>query len=178
MSLNIKQVTENIYASLQNIETIAQGNSKTFVNEFLKDGSNINANSNYSGSVTDFKYVANENNTKITRMIVFIRDTGGGIDVTKYGNITGGLNIGIKTYIKPSGQAKIYLHSDLPIMSNGNWGAICYDSEIRDTIVSVRWTFNKSGTSLILQNQDEFGVELNDDLSGLNEHYFLIQGNK
>jgi hypothetical protein len=47
-----------------------------------------------------------------------------------------------------------------------------------DEMLQVRWTFAKSGAQLRLNgnNNERLEVVLDDDLDGLIEHYFMVQG--
>jgi len=45
-----------------------------------------------------------------------------------------------------------------------------------DNFLAGRWTFRKAGEPLLLLPGNSFRVTVNDDLTGLVEHYFCIQG--
>jgi len=189
MSKNI-QVKKNINLMIYNIMNTNQLHNElkkmndtlnknyTYLNENLKDSSNIDANGDYSLSQTDFKFTSTLDNVKITRLLVFIQDSGN-FSADAYGNnLT--LTNGIKLYLKPSGGSKSYINGDLPVKTNSNWSALCYDITLNDfgvgdNSMAVRWTFSKA-TDLILDIGDEFGVDLNDSFTGLVHHYFVIQG--
>jgi hypothetical protein len=47
-----------------------------------------------------------------------------------------------------------------------------------DNFMVVRWTFERSGFGLRLQDQQKFKLVLNDDFSVLTSHFFQVQGFK
>lgn len=127
----------------------------------------------------------------ITRMVVSLTDNGVMTPLT-YGAVAT-LENGISVKYKLNGET-VDFTNDVTIKSNGDWGRYCYDVTINnagagnDGYVFVRWTFEKGllavkdggaqTTALKLDghNDDEFYVELNDDLQGLVSHYFMVEG--
>ena len=70
-----------------------------------------------------------------------------------------------------------------PVKTNPDWGSYCYDASVSKygtgiEQLLVRWTFNKLGRPIILDGDksEEMGLILNDDFSGLEGHYFNMQG--
>ena len=64
-----------------------------------------------------------------------------------------------------------------------DWAKFCYDVDhenfgLGNEFLNVRWTFSKSGTYIQLngENNDKLEIVVNDDLSGLVNHRFLVQG--
>jgi hypothetical protein len=53
-----------------------------------------------------------------------------------------------------------------------------YASTGTNNIVSVRMSLNKFAKDMELNPGDRFGVELNDDFSGLERHQFNCQGDR
>ncbi len=166
-------------------------NNTQYFNNFLRDFEDIadrfDATLNYDTGggglgVRYFKYIAPRKCT-IARMLVTIEDAG--IDnYNRYGDIAA-LDVGIHVYTLRNGDdianANI-LTEAFSIKSNGDWGTYCFDSGIKsegggNDYVLVRWTFEKAGVGLNLNQGDEFGVIVNDNMSGLAGHKFQIQGN-
>ena len=145
-------------------------------------GGTKNANGDYSSAAEDFKIIPpSDEHWYLARMIVSIVDTGSH-DSGKYGNnIT--LSNGITVALKNSSDVTINDITDgVPIMKNSDWGRLAgvdvnpmsWGSGDDQTI--VRFTFEKSGEPLELKDGNYLAVTLNDDLSGLVEHYFMVHG--
>jgi hypothetical protein len=149
------------------------------------DGSGTkNANGDYSSAEEQFFITPPAGEIyQIDRMIVSIGDTNG-FRSSYYGAITGNLVNGI-TVSKRIGTTTIDLDmtDQVPVVSNATWARLCYDADLKtwgagDELLVVRWTFTKTGGALRLigDNEDRLTVVLNDDLRGLKEHYFQVQG--
>jgi len=119
----------------------------------------------------------------IRRLIVHIRDTGG-FDAAKYGNnLTFATGIGIRTFTGSGATLTNDLTDGDRIKTNADWGHWCYDITlvdfgIGDEFLNVRWTFGKSGQIIRLDGDqmDRFSAILSDDMTGLNDHHFVVQG--
>jgi len=121
---------------------------------------------------------------RIARLIVYVHDTRI-FDPDKYGDLGGALGTGIFVKTKnASGDIKD-LTDGIPITENAAWGRTCYDATMSNyggtpanESLHVRWTFTKSGTYIRLVGDDgEFlTCELNDNMTGLIEQTFLVQG--
>lgn len=155
--------------------------SRTYINEPLKliDDVTFNLNQDYSLGSVDARYVATADNTKITRLIVYIED-GGNWRNSWYGGLGSALTNGIKIYYKQSGGSKIYINPDIPVKSSGSYSSLMYDVTFLsfgagDDALTCRFTFSKA-TPLSLDNGGEIGIELFDNLSNLTFHYFNVQG--
>ena len=143
------------------------------------------ATEDYSGvglGSTDFKIAPAPGEVmRINRMIIAIVDsTGTNQDI--YGNI-GVLTNGLTVKIKDAGGDLIDLSDNIPIQTNGGWAHLCFDifqpqPGVGNDHILVRWTFKRSGVGLRLSGNDgEFlAVTLNDDMTGLIEHLFHVQG--
>lgn len=147
------------------------------------DGSGTkNAIGDYSAATEEFKIVPGAGEIfVINRMIVQIRDSGQ-FTASTYGALAT-LNNGIHVHIKDSGGVKIDLVDNLTIKTNAEWGRVCYDTQlitwgVGDSFILVRWTFGRSGTQIWLDNSrgDYLSVDLNDNLTGLVAHTFIVQG--
>ena len=151
-----------------------------------------NAIGDYSGAQEIFYIQPSSTQIfRITRMMVLVRGDKNTFYTDAYGSRTA-LTNGIIVHTRDDSGTLINLTDDVPILTNGNWGRFCFDSEIypanvgsSDTYLRVRWTFEKSGypIRLVGSNNERLEVCLNDDfsLSGgqnnpLAEHYFLVQG--
>lgn len=148
------------------------------------DGSGTkNAIGNYSATATEFKIVpgATEDFT-ITRLLVCLRDSGA-LSAEKYGFISGGLTNGV-ILEKRNGSGTMVDYTDLvPIKANAGWTRMCHDVQEHsygagDNFISARWTFVKSGHPIRLSGAkgEYLAIILEDDLTGLVEHYFVVQG--
>ena len=154
------------------------------------DGVTKNANGDYSATGLGEKcfYIQPPAGQiyRITRMMILVRDVKNGFQPDHYGSI-GELTAGIQ--VKVTGginqDVLIDLTDGLPVNTNGNWGKFCFDAEILqselgtdDSYLRARWTFERSGypIRLVGDNSERLGVFLNDDLSGLVEHHFHVQG--
>lgn len=138
-----------------------------------------NGNRDYSSDVTDFVYDAAVD-CRITRLIVLIGDTGA-VGVANYGALSA-LTNGLLVGVKRSGTTILDLLDGIPIKKNVDWQRYSFDLVINDKgagnagWVGCRWTFEKSGFPLRLRANDKFFITLRDDLDGLTEHYFTVQG--
>jgi len=163
------------------------GPQRTLLSRFLDtngDGSGTkNANGDYS-STADIFYIqpGAEQVFRISRMLVSIEDTNG-MSASDYGNITSGLTNGIQVRKQDDSGTISDLTDGLPVQSNAAWGSFCYDVELKawstgNELLVVRWTFTKSGQFIRLNgsNNERLEVVLNDNLTGLIGHYFLVQG--
>lgn len=144
-----------------------------------------NAVGDYSVTPLSLRYEANNDGASeiiyIERMIVKIQDTGT-LDADTYGN---GISLtnGIRVYIRNSADTILEELTSYPITSTGDWAGHCHDAThhafgVGDEILSVRWTFARSGLPVILKaTEGEYlEVYLNDNFTGLVEHKFIIQG--
>lgn len=121
---------------------------------------------------------------RLARMIISVEDTGG-FTASKYGNLAALTNgVEIKVFNKDGASEMLDLTAGLPIVKNAQWGALCYDVDLKDwgagnDLLLVRWTFSTTGSSIVLDGDDEQSLEVifNDDLTGLIDHRFMIQGN-
>jgi len=165
-----------------------RNNRETRIDRFLDtngDGSGAkNVIGNYAGGSAETFFIAPPSDKKfvLSRMMVSIRDTGS-MDSGLYGNgitITNGL-----TLKKKDGSGDILDMLDgLTIKTNGDWGRHCYDVSRSnfgsgDEYITVRWSFFRAGNKGINLSGaagEFFELGLNDDFSGLVEHYYFIEG--
>ena len=146
------------------------------------DGSGLKeANGNYSVAAGSFRLKHASGIADIYRMIVMIEDAGA-FDSGLYGNGIV-LTNGIRVYLKNSLNVVMEEFTGFPILTNGDWAGHCHDHEHHsfgsgNEVVSVRWTFDKSGQPLTVNfgAGEYLEVYLNDDFSGLVKHRFSVQG--
>lgn len=142
-------------------------------------------NMNKDGSVTPVHFTCtpptDEDIWVIFRAIINIRDTGS-FDSGGYGN-GAALTNGIKIYVRGFTTPDDGLITIVPIKRTTDWQIYAHDLITSnfgsgDEIASVRWTISRSGFPLILQGSRNqyLDVEINDDLTGLNHQYIIIQG--
>ena len=155
--------------------------SRTLFTKYARNsGGSATANGNYSVTPDDFFVEVPTNETKLicTRMIVYIEDAGTSKAET-YGALTA-LTNGIEVILS-RGVIETDLSDGVHVKSNAQWGRLCYDVDVKNwgngnEAVVVRWTFSKSGTDLALAPGDKLIIRLSDNLTGLIDHTFLIQG--
>ena len=118
---------------------------------------------------------------RIQRMIVNVHDAQK-FKPEEYGNLTA-LTNGIFVRVSNNGTT-LDLTDGVPVKTNGSWGALCFDAELYSAAAGngdylrVRWTFAASGypIRLVGDNNDRLEVVLNDNFTGLLDHYFQVQG--
>lgn len=149
------------------------------------DGSGLgNANGDYDGSPTDFKIVPGAGEIfNIARCIITIQDVGT-FEATSYGAKTpsGPLANGILMEVRNASGLLYPLTVGL-VTANQMWAWHCFDAhlfEFPNTAgsMTMRWTYAKSGREVVLKGDDGeyLRVLVQDDLTFLTGHYFLVQG--
>jgi len=147
------------------------------------DGSGTkNANGDYSSAAEEFYIQPGAGEIyQLSRMIVLIEDTSG-FSATEYGNLGSALSNGIHIHAEyDSAATTIDLTDDIPIVDNAHWGGLCYDVALKtwgagNEVLVVRYTFASMGQEIRLTSDDRFLVGVNDNLTGLVDHHFLVQG--
>jgi hypothetical protein len=122
-------------------------------------------------------------NTYLRRIIFFIEDTKG-MEPEEYGNLGAALSSGysLKVWNSAGGSATHDICNGLPITTNAEVGALCYDVDLKswtnttNEVALARLTFEKSGEPLWLKPKSRLVIDLVDNFSGLIDHRFLIQG--
>lgn len=161
-----------------------------YFTRFLTNGSTLHANFDFSTIPQNFTAQPNPGEVwRISRLIFTIVDTG--VDnFDDYGNLpalTNGLDMGIVrdgnvTLFNPTANTT---DERFMIKSNGDWARIMFDVDLKndgpaDDYVVGRWTFETTNTKIRLDGDtnDSIFIEFSDDLSGLSDHTFIIQGYK
>ena len=149
-------------------------------------GGSADANLDYSGGglgLTKFYLAPAPGEVyRIARMLVFVEDTK--IIAAQYGNISGGLAVGVKLTVEDSIGTVLNDFMDGGAVNNSaEWAEYCYDAELKawgtgNEFLTVRWTFTKGGVYIRLVGDDDerLVITLNDDLTGLDSHEFIVQG--
>lgn len=155
---------------------------KSFLDENGDGSGNSNAIGDYSVTPQEFYYQCPANHqAAIHRLIISAEDTSG-MGADDYGKITGGLTVGYFLLAKDAqGATLLDLTNGLPIKTNGGLTWYCYDVDIHtwgngNEYLAARWTFAQSGIPLYLGPGERLSVTFNDDLSGLINHRFKVQG--
>lgn len=138
-----------------------------------------NAIGNYA-SPTDF-YIENGNprgKMAIARLLVYIRDTGT-FTAGSYGAASA-LSNGILVKVEYRDVTQD-LTDNIPILTNADWARVCYDADVKswgagDAMLGVRWTFEKSGAPVLIGQGEKLIVRVNDNMTDLAEHRFMVQG--
>jgi hypothetical protein len=147
------------------------------------DGSGA-INQNVNGSVAPVLFYIQppaDEKFRLQRMTVHAID-GNWNDALQYGAI-GALPNGIRIYVRDdSGIIKEYT-KEFTIKRTHDWSLLAgVDSvniggSLADPFM-VRWTFNRGATDIVLNgaNNERFVVEIQDDLTGLNDQLSMVQG--
>lgn len=148
------------------------------------DGSGIkNSAVDHSGAAEEYKLVANEQEVLICHRIL-ITVVGSALDKGGYVG-AGALSKGIKLELRDtSGHSIIDFTDGITIKTLPSWGRYSFDVALHEAAGSgddtflVRWSFDKYGQPITLAGSKDLylAMTINDDLSGLTEHYAVIDG--
>ncbi len=149
-------------------------------------GGEAQVRADYSSSPADFIIECPEpySSLEVFRVIVFLEDIKP-LMLDNYGSsIAGGLTNGITVLVAGDPGTIVDLTDGHPIKTNADWGKVAYDMNMKDwfpsgnQIMVARWTFAKAGEPLILHrpHNDKLVFRVNDDMSTLIQHTFLVQG--
>lgn len=142
-----------------------------------------NANENYAGGAVKFELKASDfgQNAKLVLMdvLAYLQDSGS-LDTESYGNgIT--LTNGVKIFVEKDGSAIDLLDGE-PILWNSHYGKHGWGTTIQSygsgdeslqAVIKFKELFGY-GLELDAATDDRIYVELNDDLTGLVEHFFKV----
>ena len=138
-----------------------------------------NAIGDYSGG-QNFYFTCPETATSVDiyRMIVYVEDSGN-FSSAGYGNLSA-LTNGIQIRQEKEGET-IDMTNSQEVKTNAEWSKFCYDVTYisfgsGNNALSIRWTFRNSGSPVKLDPGEKFIVYLEDNLTGLVQHTFQIQG--
>ena len=150
------------------------------------DGSGVkNGAVDHSGAAVEYKIAPPSGHVyQIARLIVSIEDNAA-FDSGGYGGITptAALTNGISVLKKDDDETMVDLTDGIPVKTNAGWATLCHDFIEHgfgsgNVIGTARWTFAQSGEPVTLDGRlhEYLCVVLNDDLSDLVAHRFLVQG--
>lgn len=148
------------------------------------DGSGVkNANLDFN-STPDIFFIQPPSGViyKIHRLIVSVEDTNGYI-AAEYGNIGSVLSTGITVRVQDGSGTIVDLTDGEKIKSNADFGKFFFDVDLKtygagDEMLVARWTFTNHGVPLRLDGttNERLEVTLDDDLTGLLGHFFMVHG--
>jgi|TARA_R110002020_G_scaffold85742_3_gene211404 hypothetical protein len=142
-----------------------------------------NATGDYSGGANFFIQPPAGEVYTLHRMIISISDAS--LRADHYGGLGSALSNGIAVTLQNS-TGMLSLVDGLPIKLNSDWNHLAHDRQ-RDAYgsatvenLSIRWSFDKFGGALVLNGDraDKLIVEFSDDLTGLVNHLFMVQGQR
>ena len=157
------------------------------INIYLKNADGESSvNKNYGSaavSATGIFFYSASTVAYIHRMLIYIYDTKG-MEVEEYGNLGAALSTGLSLTVWNSagGSAELDMMDGRPVTTNGEWSGLCYDVDLKswtntsNEVVAGRWSFDKAGEPLYLTAKQQLRLTAVDDLSGLIDHRFMIQG--
>lgn len=144
-------------------------------------------NINGDGSTTPIQYYIEAlegEKLMVARVIVHIY-AAGNIASGEYGDLSALAN-GIRVFYRreiDGSFVDLDITDGLPIQKNEDWGRWCYDAKVNAIGVNTpyfqaRWTLTRFGTpyGIVLNEGERLGVQINDDLTGLNEQTIICQG--
>ena len=146
-----------------------------------------NANGDYSSALDEF-YIepASDETYLIARIIISVEDTAG-MTAEEYGNLGSALTNGVEIQERDGTGVVTDFTDGVPIKANFQWGALCYDVDIKswgttptNELLVARYSFNKFGDGVTVTGElgERLTVRLNDDFTGLISHRFMVQGEK
>lgn len=146
------------------------------------DGSGtINANGNYAVPTRFYIQPAAGRVIYVARIIVTIEDTSG-FQAEEYGNLGAALTNGITLQRSINGVLDTNF-TPVSVKTNAQWGSYCYDVDLKtwgtgNEFLLVRWTLERSGVGVVLDgnNLESLDIIVNDNLTGLITHHFVVQG--
>ena len=168
------------------VATASAGTQRTTIFRYLDtvgDGTGTkNANVDGSSTPVVFKIKPAAGQIfRISSMITTIRDAGT-FGAEGYG-VLSELSNGVDVLTYDGAATVLDLTDGLSLTTNASWARACYDADVKtwgagDQFLSARWTFAKSGQMIRLDGDagEELRIVVNDNLTGLVEHYFFING--
>jgi hypothetical protein len=161
------------------------------INRFLTDdglvGDGTNQEANRNGSVTAVPFYAGPPAGKVWevhRMLITVSDNAV-LVADNYGgaDISGGTGVSVEVREGVGGTLLQDLCDGSNVKSFVDWASFCYDVTDHsfgsgDNFLTARWTFAKTGRPIVLDStrNEVIQVTINDNLSVLTGHRFMIQG--
>ena len=117
----------------------------------------------------------------IYRFLLFLQDGNAGWASTTYGSIAALSNGVTMSMNQVSDDAVLQSFFETPVKSNAQWARYMYDVSNfdfgnGDKCLTARFTFQKFGRPLRLSEHEYLAVTVNDDLTGLVEQSFVVEG--
>lgn len=171
-------------ATAFSIDSNTAGEVPEWYSSYLTIGDEENLNGDYSNTENWGRFEAsNGTYIRIHRMLIALVDNGiTNADV--YGGLAQPLPRGISFWLNQSGDLR-RLDSGLNTTRNWEFHRLAYDVDEEsqsfgsgEDTIAIRWTFSNAGVPLRLNGTagDSILVKLNDDFTGIDGHYFKIQG--
>jgi hypothetical protein len=117
---------------------------------------------------------------ELHRVLVYIEDDNNNFTLANYGG-AGALSNGIVPRVVWRDGTTFNLSDGVPVKNNSGWGELCYDWTMTtypagNNFFHARWTFARSGWPVVLNTGDRLEFLMQDDMSDLLVHRFLVQG--
>lgn len=141
-----------------------------------------NANGNYS-SAEEIFYIQPPAGLsyKLNRLMILIEDQKG-FEAGNYGALAAALTNGIEIKAVNNDGITCDITDGIPITHNGHWAILAFDIDLKvwgsgEDLLIARFCLNGIGESIIIDGDQggRFNVYLNDDFTGISEHYFMVQ---
>lgn len=164
----------------------------TLIFQFLTDdgtsSGEYNANGDYASTSTNF-YIRCPSTASsgvsyyIYRLIVEIEDSKG-MEPEEYGHLGGALSNGYSLKVMDADLNVLQdIEGEHPIVNNASWGLLGYDVDIEqwanttNEVVLAKLDFvQATGEPLWLRPGERLNCDFTDDMTGLIEHHFKVQG--
>jgi hypothetical protein len=119
---------------------------------------------------------------RVARLMVFLEASS--IAAGAYGPVpVGALANGVRVYTANDFGELNDLLDIHTITTSAGWAEYCHDAQVKswgagNEFLTVRWTFTKAGVPIRLRgdNRERLDVLVQDDLTGLDSHQFIVQG--
>jgi len=160
------------------VEQVQVGTLGIPVQEFLKNGGNVEANGDYSGGAVDFTYAPGAGEqVRIHSGVITIYDSAVG-DPTKYGFLAA-LTNGIQIYVKNGGGVVQQLMGGEDIKTLYHWERLGCGVNIGSSGKVWVGVFEFHEKIRLDGDDGEYlAVTVNDDLTGLDGHTFYVAGHR
>jgi hypothetical protein len=143
----------------------------------------VNAIGDYSGgSATPFYITPQAVGTQmvLSRIMIYIEDDNNQFTLANYGGATA-LTTGVWPRVVRGNGQTVSLSGSLRVKSNADWQAMCYDVQMTsfaagNNYLNARWTFSRSGWPIVLNFGDQLQFYMQDSLTALIRHEFMVQG--
>lgn len=156
--------------------------------QFLSTGGDgtgqTNANGDYSTEAAEFLIRPNERTgiLYVWRILITVRD-GAPFNASGYGGIGAGLNNGVSLLWQRRGELVNDFMDGVPVKANADYARQMCNLQISsfgagDDYLAAICQMSGFGKPVTLDPSkgDTLGITFTDDLSGLVQHYFLVQG--